>query len=87
MYGPKWPFLLMYMSHDIDVGTCCILGRAPRTKETLLDFREWCRVTRHPRVFRVLKGCQRTSQEMGHRIGCQLMEPRTSHSPSHLFTI
>ena len=24
------------------------LGRAPRTKETLLDFREWCRVTRHP---------------------------------------
>ena len=21
MYGPKWPFLLMYMSHDIDVGT------------------------------------------------------------------
>ena len=26
----------------------CILGRAPRTKETLPDFREWCRVTRHP---------------------------------------
>ena len=24
MYGPKWPFLLMYMSHDIDVGTGCI---------------------------------------------------------------
>ena len=20
MYGPKWPFLLMYVSHDIDVG-------------------------------------------------------------------
>ena len=29
----------------------CIPGRAPRTKETLLDFREKCRVTRHLRVF------------------------------------
>ena len=27
------------------------LGRAPRTKETLPDFREKCRVTRHSRVF------------------------------------
>ena len=27
------------------------LGRAPRTKETLPDFRETCRVTRHSRVF------------------------------------
>ena len=35
-------------------------GRAPRTKETLPDFREWCRVTRHSRVFRGLTGCQRT---------------------------
>ena len=38
----------------------CTLGRAPRIKETLPDFREWCRVTRHPRVFRGLTGCQRT---------------------------
>ena len=38
MHGPKWSFLLMYMSHDIDVGTGCILGRASRTKETLDDF-------------------------------------------------
>ena len=45
MYGPKWPFLLMYMSHDIDVGTSYILGRASRTRETLPDFREWCQVT------------------------------------------
>ena len=30
------------------------LGRAPRTKETLPDFREECRVTRHSRVFRGL---------------------------------
>ena len=30
------------------------LGRAPRTKETLPDFREKCRVIRHSRVFRGL---------------------------------
>ena len=36
------------------------LGRAPRTKETLHDFREKCRVTRHSRVFRGLTGSQRT---------------------------
>ena len=29
----------------------CILGRALRTKETLTDFRERGRVTRHSRVF------------------------------------
>ena len=60
MYGPKWSFLLMYMSNDIDVGTGCILGRAPCTKETLPYFHEWCRVTRHPRLFHRLTGCQRT---------------------------
>ena len=27
------------------LGQVLYLGRAPRTKETLLDFREWCRVT------------------------------------------
>ena len=47
------------------IGTCCILGRAPRTKETLLDFHEWCRVTRHPRIFRGLTGCQRTPRFWG----------------------
>ena len=36
------------------------LGRAPRTKETLPDFREKCRVTRHSRLFRGLTGSQRT---------------------------
>ena len=36
------------------------LGRAPRTKETLLDFLKWCRVTRHPLVFHGLTGSQRT---------------------------
>ena len=36
------------------------LGRAPRTKETLPNFREKCRVTRHSRVFRGFTGSQRT---------------------------
>ena len=36
------------------------LGRAPRTKETLLDFLKWRWVTRHPLVFRGLTGSQRT---------------------------
>ena len=36
------------------------LSIAPRTKETLPDFREKCRVTRHSRVFRGLTGIQRT---------------------------
>ena len=42
------------------LGQVLYLGRAPRTKETLPDFREWCRVTRHSRVFRGLTGGQRT---------------------------
>ena len=36
------------------------LDRAPRTKETLPNFREECRVTRHSRVFRGLTGSQQT---------------------------
>ena len=36
------------------------LGRAPRIKETLRDFREKCRVTRHSRIFRGLTGSRRT---------------------------
>ena len=43
----------------------CTLGRAPHTKDTLPDFHEWCRVTRHPRVFRELTGCQRTPRFWG----------------------
>ena len=33
------------------LGQVLYLGIAPRTNETLLDFRERCRVTRHSRVF------------------------------------
>ena len=42
-----------------------ILGRAPRTKETLPDFLKWRRVTRPPLVFRGLTGSQRTPEFRG----------------------
>ena len=60
MYGPTWPFLLILIAYGPGVvfvkywdgfhviRTGCIFGRAPHTKETLPDFHEWCRVTRHP---------------------------------------
>ena len=47
------------------LGQVLYLGRALRTKETLPDFREWCRVTRYPRVFRGLTGCQWTPRFWG----------------------
>ena len=47
------------------LGQVLYLGRVPRTKETLPDFHEWCRVTRHPLVFRELTGCQRTPRFWG----------------------
>ena len=48
------------ISDDVDDWDRWFLGRAPRTRETLPDFRELCRVTRHSRVFRGLTGSQRT---------------------------
>ena len=66
MSGPTWPFLLILIIYGpgVVIVNCrdrlCTLGRAPRTKKTLPNFREWCRVTRYPRVFRRLTGCQRT---------------------------
>ena len=68
MHGPKWPILLAYEPGVVVVNfwdRFCTLGRTPRTKETLPDFREWCRVTRHPRVFHRLTGCQRTPENWG----------------------
>ena len=64
MHGPKWPFLLILIVYGLGVvivnywDRFCILGRTLRAKETLPDFHEWCRVTRHPRIFRGLTGCQ-----------------------------
>ena len=34
----------------------CFPGRAPRTKETMPNFREKCRVNRHSRVFQRVDG-------------------------------
>ena len=61
VYGPKWSFYSCCNYHG-PFGTgfmqVMYLGRAPRTKETLLDFLKWRRVTRHPLVFRGLTGSQ-----------------------------
>ena len=48
------------MTYDVDWDRLGTMGRAPCTRETLPDFRESCRVTRHSRVFCGLTGCQRT---------------------------
>ena len=62
VYGPSGRFThVMDILHFWDKYMQVLyLGRAPRTKETLPNFREKCRVTRHSRVFRGLKGSQRT---------------------------
>ena len=43
----------------------CIPGRAPRTKETLPDFCEKCRVTRHSRVFPRVDGYSTDPRVLG----------------------
>ena len=48
--GPRGHFY-PYLYQVIDIGTGLYMGRAPCTKETLPDFREKCRVTRHSLVF------------------------------------
>ena len=52
--------LLIYLFYDVDWDRLGTSGRAPRTRETLPDFCESCRVTRHSRVFRGLTGSKRT---------------------------
>ena len=54
--------ILDCLGHDMQV---LYFGRAPRTKETLSDFREKCRVTRRPLVFRGLTGSQWTPGFLG----------------------
>ena len=54
MQGPKWPLFYSHLDPVWSLsmlGQVCTLGRAPHTKETLPDFHERCRVTRHSRVF------------------------------------
>ena len=63
VYEPKWPFysccdyIGLFVTGFMQV---LYLGRAPHTKETLLDFLKWRRVTRHPLVFCGLTGSQQT---------------------------
>ena len=42
------------------VGTGCVPWVELPVQRRLLDFHEWCRVTRHQRVFHRLTGCQYT---------------------------
>ena len=60
--GPSGRFTLVIVILMFGTGNMQVLylGRAPRTKETLPDFREKCRVTRHSRVFYGLTSSQRT---------------------------
>ena len=68
VYGPKWPFYSCCNYIGL-LGTGFMqvmsLDRAPCTNETLPDFHEWRRVTRHPLVFRGLTGSQWTPQVRG----------------------
>ena len=52
--------LLLYWIVGTGYMQVLYFGRAPRTKETLPDFGEKFRVTRHSQVFRGLTGSQRT---------------------------
>ena len=56
------------MSYDVDWDKLGTMGRAPCTRETLPDFRELGRVTRHSRVFFRLTGSQRTPEKWGFTI-------------------
>ena len=57
--GPSGHFTHVYVILNC-LGHVLFLGRAPGTRETLPDFRESGRVTRHSRVFRRLTSSQRT---------------------------
>ena len=71
MFGPKWSFLIILIVYGpgVVVVNCwdmfCTLGKTPRTKKTLPDFRERYWVTRHSRVFCGLTGCQRDPRFWG----------------------
>ena len=67
----KWPYyscdwiywiILHCLRQDMQV---LYLGRAPRTKEILPDFREKCRVTRHSRVFPRVDGQSTDPRDRG----------------------
>ena len=60
--GPSGRFTHV-MSYDVDWDRLGTIGRAPRTRETLPDFCESCRVIRHSRVFCGLTDSQWTLGE------------------------
>ena len=66
MHRSKWPFLLILNCIWTRCGRCENLGQIvpwvelPVQRRLFPIFREWCQVTRHPRVLRGLTGCQRT---------------------------
>ena len=63
------------------------LGRALRTTETLPDFHEKCRVTRHSRVFRRLTGSQRTPEDRGVTVEIFFLVRGCRHNwPNHVKT-
>ena len=66
--GPSGCFTHIYVILNL-LGQVLFLGRAPRAKEALPDFREWSRFTRHPLLFRGLTGSQRTPEIWGVTIG------------------
>ena len=65
--GPsgRFTYVIVILMFETDYMQVLYLGRAPRTKETLPDFRKKYRVTRHSRVFRGLMGSQRTPGNWG----------------------
>ena len=67
--GAQVAIILLVYGHCVVIvnllGKVCTLGRAPRTKETLPDFCELCRATRHSRVFRRFTGCQIDTPVLG----------------------
>ena len=82
--GPKWSFY-SYIWIFMMLGQVMYPGRAPCTKEALPDFHEWCRVTRHPLVFRVLTGSQRTPKIWG--VTCSTSIPSEAQYVSKLFDV
>ena len=62
--GPKWPFYSCIWILDC-WDRLCTKGRAPHTKETLPDFRERCRVTRHSRAFPRIDGWSTDPRDLG----------------------
>ena len=61
------------------------LGRAPHTKETLPDFHELHRVTRHPLVFCRLTGSQRTPGNWGVTIDVSVESTSQVYFPKWIY--